>query len=118
MAGVLRAKQLWVEAFTGLRVEQFGRLLKAVRERGGDGCGWVRPWRLPLAERALLVAVCYRTNLTMRQLGPLFGIPAATVCRLIQRLGPLLALEPVRASQDAVERLWIVDGGRHAHSGP
>lgn len=57
MAGVLRAEQVWVEAFTGLRVEQFGRLLKAVRGRGGDGCGWGRPWRLPLAERVLLVAV-------------------------------------------------------------
>lgn len=69
-----------------------------------------RPWRLPLAERVLLVAVYYRTNLTMRQLGPLFGVSPATVCRVIQRLGPLLALEPARASQEAVERLWIVDG--------
>ncbi|WP_030619049.1 IS5/IS1182 family transposase [Streptomyces fulvoviolaceus] len=110
MAGVLRAERVWVEAFTGLRIEQFGRLLKAVRERGGDGCGWGRPWRLPLAERVLLVAVYYRTNLTMRQLAPLFGVSPATVCRVIQRLGPLLALEPVRAPQDAIERLWIVDG--------
>jgi transposase len=62
-----------------------------VRERGGEGCGWGRPWRLPLVERVLLVAVYYRTNLTMRQLAPLFGISPATVCRVIQRLGPLLA---------------------------
>ncbi|MFF0537091.1 transposase [Streptomyces coelicoflavus] len=110
MAGVLRAGRMWVETFTGLRVDQFGRLLRAVRERGGEGCGWGRPWRLPLAERVLLVAVYYRTNLTMRQLAPLFGVSPATVCRVIQRLGPLLALEPVRTSQDAVERLWIVDG--------
>jgi hypothetical protein len=41
----------------------------------------------------LLVAVYYRTNLTMRQLAPLFGISPATVCRVIQRLRPLLALE-------------------------
>lgn len=72
--------------------------------------GWGRPWRLPLAERVLLVAVYYRTNLTMRQLAPLFGVSPATVCRVIQRLGPLLALEPVSVPQDAVERLWIVDG--------
>ncbi|WLW56817.1 transposase family protein [Streptomyces sp. YU58] len=110
MGGVLRAEPVWVETFTGLRAEQFGRLLRAVRERGGEGCGWGRPWRLPLAERVLLVAVYYRTNLTMRQLAPLFGICPATVCRVIQRLGPLLALEPVRAPQEAVERLWIVDG--------
>jgi hypothetical protein len=99
-----------VETFTGLRADQFGRLLRAVRERGGEGCGWGRPWRLPLAERVLLVAVYYRTNLTMRQLAPLFGVSPATVCRLIQWIGPLLALEPARTSQDAVERLWIVDG--------
>jgi hypothetical protein len=110
MAGVLRAERVWVEASRGLRIDQFGRLLRAVRARGGDGCGWGRPWRLPLAERVLLVAVYYRTNLTMRQLAPLFGVSPATVCRVIQRLGPLLALEPVRAPQDAIERLWIVDG--------
>ncbi|MET9720794.1 IS5/IS1182 family transposase, partial [Streptomyces rochei] len=27
MAGVLRAERVWVETFTGLRVDQFGRLL-------------------------------------------------------------------------------------------
>ncbi|MER6852585.1 transposase family protein, partial [Streptomyces flaveolus] len=103
MAGVLRAERVWVETFTGLRMDQFGRLLKAVRERGGEGCGWGRPWRLPLAERVLLVAVYYRTNLTVRQLAPLFGISPATVCRVIQRLGPLLALEPARACADAAD---------------
>jgi hypothetical protein len=30
--------------------------------------------------------------------------------RVIQRLGPLLALEPARAPQEAIERLWIVEG--------
>lgn len=30
MAGVLRAERVWVETFTGLRLEQFERLLKAV----------------------------------------------------------------------------------------
>jgi hypothetical protein len=49
---------MWVETFTGLRIEQFGRLRKALRERGGEGCAW----RFPLAERVLLVAVCYRTD--------------------------------------------------------
>ncbi|MFD5259069.1 transposase family protein [Streptomyces bobili] len=110
MARVLRAERVWVETFTGLRIDQFGRLLRAVWERGGEGCGWGRPWRLPLAERVLLMAVYYRTNLTTRQLAPLFGVSPATVCRGIQGLGPLLALEPTRTSQDAVERLWIVDG--------
>ncbi|USQ84719.1 transposase family protein [Streptomyces phaeoluteigriseus] len=92
--------------------EHVGRPLNAARERGGDGCVWGRPWRLPLAERVLLVAVYNRTNLTMRQLAPPSDISSATVCRVIQHLGPLLALEPVRASQDALERIWIVDGSR------
>lgn len=57
-----------------------------------------------------MVAVYYRTNLTMRQLAPLFGVSPATVCRVIQRLGPVLAIEPVRRPADATDRLWIVDG--------
>ncbi len=95
---------MWVETFTGLRVDQFGRLQVTVRERGGEEYGWGRPWRLPLAERVLLVAVYYRTNLTMRQLAPLFGVSPATACRVIQRLGPLLALEPVRAGAVPLRR--------------
>ncbi|MFD5763896.1 IS5/IS1182 family transposase, partial [Streptomyces sp. NPDC127044] len=57
MAGVLRADPLWVETFTGLRMKQFGRLLKVVRERGGDGPRFGRPWCLPLADRVLVLAV-------------------------------------------------------------
>ncbi|MER5348704.1 transposase family protein [Streptomyces mirabilis] len=110
MAGVLRADPLWMETFTGLRMKQFERLLKVVRERGGDGPRIGRPWCLPLADRVLVVAVYYRTNLTMRQLAPLFGVSPATVCRVIQRLRPLLALEPVSRPVDAADRLWIVDG--------
>lgn len=100
---------MWSERFTGLRLTQLSRLLKAVRERGGNGTMQGRPWSLPLAERVLLVAVYYRTNLTMRQLGPLFGVSSSTVCRMIQRLGPLLALEPVSRPADVADRLWIVD---------
>ncbi|MFF3209177.1 transposase [Streptomyces sp. NPDC002886] len=110
MGGVLRAEVLWVETFTGLRFERFAKLVKVVRERGGDGPGGGRPWCLPLADRVLLVAVYYRTNLTMRQLAPLFGISPATVCRVINKLGPLLALEPAPRPVADVDRLWIVDG--------
>ncbi len=104
MGGVLRVEPLWMETFTGLRTRRFEGLVKVGRERGGNGPGGGRPWRLPLAERVLLVAVYYRTNLTMRQLAPLFGVSTATVCRVVQRLGPLLALEPVRRTAPSVER--------------
>jgi hypothetical protein len=71
---VLSTEQVRVETFSGLRLTQFSRLLKAVRERGGNGTMQGRPWSLPLAERVLLDAVYYRTNLTMRQRGPLLGV--------------------------------------------
>lgn len=110
MTGVLRAERVWVETFTGLRVAQFSGLLKVVRERGGNGTLRGRPWALPLAGRVLMVAVYYRTDLTMRQLGPLSGVSSSTVCRVIRRLGPSPALEPVSRTADAADRLWIVDG--------
>ncbi len=50
------------------------------------------------------------TGLRMRQLAPLFGVSPATVCRVIQRLRPLLAIEPAIRPTDAVDRLRIVDG--------
>ncbi|MBQ1090072.1 transposase family protein [Streptomyces sp. B93] len=110
MGGVLRAEPLWVETFTGLRVDRFLKLVRVVRERGGNGPGGGRPWCLPLADRVLLVAVSCRTNLTMRQLAPLFGVSPATVCRVIQRLRPLLALEPAPRPVAGVDQLWMVDG--------
>ncbi|MER8235447.1 transposase family protein, partial [Streptomyces sp. NPDC094049] len=110
MGGVLRAEPVWVETFTGLRIDRFAKLVRVVKERGGNGPGGGRPWCLPLADRVLLVAVYYRTNLTMRQLGPLFGVSPATVCRVVQRLRPLLALERAPRPPADTERLWIVDG--------
>lgn len=62
-----------VETFTGLRMNQFERLFKVVRERGGDGPRIGRPWCLPPADRVLMVAVYHRPNPTMRQLAQLFG---------------------------------------------
>ncbi|WP_435191160.1 helix-turn-helix domain-containing protein [Streptomyces sp. bgisy126] len=81
-----------MKTFTGLRMRQFERLLKVVCERGGKGPGGGRPWCLSLADRVLLVAVHYRTNLTMPRFAPLFGCSPATVCRVIKRLRPLLAI--------------------------
>lgn len=53
-----------------------------------------RPWGLPLEVRALLVAAYWRTNLTMRQLAPLFGVSKSAADRINDHLEPKLALQP------------------------
>ncbi len=68
-----------------------------------------RPWALTLEDRVLLVAMYCRTNLTMRQLAPLFGISAAAVGRIISRHGPLLALGPGKRKPGR-HQILIVDG--------
>ncbi len=100
-----------IPVFTGLSVRQFRKLVIAVRRHGGPQVADGRPgrqWRLDLANRVLLVAVYYRTNLTMRQLAPLFGISPASAHRVIDRLGPHLALAPARRPGTA--KVLIVDG--------
>ena len=67
-----------------------------------------RPWSLPLKDRALLVAVCRRTNLTMRQLTPLCGVSTSSADRLIDHLGPMIALQPRKWF--AKDTVLIVDG--------
>lgn len=42
----MRAATLWVETFTRLRMRQCERLLKVVRERGGNGPGASRQAKL------------------------------------------------------------------------
>lgn len=54
------------------------------------------------------VATYWRTNLTMRQLGPLFGVSHSAAHRVIDTLGPLLALAPVRRRR--IAQVAIVDG--------
>ncbi|MFG1924349.1 transposase [Cryptosporangium sp. NPDC048952] len=101
-----------IPVFTGLSERQFRRLVATVARRGGDLVADGRPgrpWCLPLADRVLLVAVYYRTNLTMRQVAPLFGIRQAAVHRIIDRLAPLLTLSPV-TRRHSPERVLIVDG--------
>lgn len=64
------------------------------RREGADAVrrGW--PWALPLEDRALLVAAYWRTNLTRRQLAPRFGVSKSAADRIIDHLGPMLALQP------------------------
>jgi DDE superfamily endonuclease/Helix-turn-helix of DDE superfamily endonuclease len=101
----------WIVPFTGLQPGQFRKLVRLVAQRGGpdieDGRPG-RPWALPLADRVLLVATYWRTNLTMRQIGPLFGVSHSAAHRVIDSLSPLLALAPVRKRR--VDSVAIVDG--------
>jgi hypothetical protein len=71
VAGVITASEpSWIAPFTGLSPRLFGKLVTVLRREGADAVGKGRPWSLPLEDRALLVAVYWRTNLTMRQLAP------------------------------------------------
>ena len=109
---VITASQAeWITPFTGLTPRQFRKLVSVVVARGGAEIADGRPgrqWRLALADRVLLVAVYWRTNLTMRQIGPLFGVSHSAAHRVIDSLGPLLTLAPVRRRR--VDQVVIVDG--------
>ncbi|MCF2534079.1 transposase [Yinghuangia soli] len=112
MAVVSAADRELVPVFTGLTYAQFRALVRVVQVRGGhalDPARPGRPWALPLEDRVLIVAFYLRTNLTMRQLGPLFGVSHAAAHRIVDKHSPLLALDPPRAKPRAGEVL-IVDG--------
>ncbi|MGW7007476.1 transposase family protein [Streptomyces sp. NPDC054933] len=52
--------------------------------------------------RVLLAAMYCRSNLSVPQLAPLFGISTAAVGRIITRHGQLLTLVPAKRGQAAV----------------
>ena len=70
--------------------------MTALRREGADPVRKGRPWSLPLEDRVLLVAAYWRTNLTLRQLAPLFGVSKSAANRVIDHLGPSLALQQRR----------------------
>ncbi|REK90999.1 IS5/IS1182 family transposase [Streptomyces inhibens] len=109
MSGVTTASEpSWIAPFTGLSPRQFGKLITALRREGADPVRKGRQWSLPLEDRVLLVAVYWRTNLTLPQLAPLFGVLKSAADRIIDHLGPSLALQPrKRFRKDTV---LIVDG--------
>ncbi len=108
MTGVITASQLsWIGPFTGLSPRCFDKLVTALRREGADTVRRGRPWGLPLEDRVLLVAAYWRTNLTLRQLAPLFGVSKSAADRITNRLAPLLDLRPRRFRKDTV---LIVDG--------
>lgn len=98
----------WITPFAGLRPRCFGKLLMTLRRDGADVVHRGRRWSLQLEDRVLLVTAYWRTNLTLRQLAPLFGVSKSTADRVINHLGPLLALQPRR--RFAKGTVLIVDG--------
>ncbi|MFE3415492.1 transposase [Streptomyces mirabilis] len=109
MAGVITASEpSWITPFTGLSPRQFRKPVTALRREGTDPVRRGRPWGLSLEDRVLLVTAYWRTNLTPRQLAPLFGVSKSAADRMIAHLGPSLALQPrKRFRRDTV---LIVDG--------
>lgn len=109
MAGVITASEpSWIAPFAGLSPRQFSKLITALRREGADPVRKGRPWSLPLEDRVLLVAAYWRTNLTLRQLAPLFGVSKSAADRIVDHLGPALALEPRRRFRK--DTVLIVDG--------
>ncbi|MFJ5610625.1 transposase [Streptomyces sp. NPDC093221] len=95
-------------SFTGLRSRDFRKLVTLLRREGADRTRRGRPWSLPLEERVLLVTAYWRTNLTLRQLAPLFGISKSSADRIIGHIGPLLALK--QRQRFHAGTVLIVDG--------
>jgi hypothetical protein len=105
----IRADQpQWIPVFTGLSGRQFGRLVGIVAGRGGEQSGAGRRWGLPLADRVLLVATYYRTNLTLRQIAPLFGVSKSAAGRIVDHLAPHLVLMP-QTRRHRPDTVLIVD---------
>lgn len=98
----------WIEPFTGLSLRCFGKLVASVRREQASDQQRGRPWSLPLEDCVLLVTAYWRTNLTMRQLAPLFGISKSAADRIIDHMSPLLALR--QRKQFRKDTVLIVDG--------
>ncbi|MFE2738649.1 transposase [Streptomyces sp. NPDC059349] len=97
-----------LHAWTGLAGPQMQHLVGQLWDLAPD-TGRGRPWALPFADQVLLVVLSYRTNLTMQQLGSLFGISHAAAHRVIARLAEPLAQLLGPPPTDRRE-LWVVDG--------
>lgn len=109
MPGVITASQpSWIAPFTGLSPRAFRTLISQLRREGADTPRPGRPWSLLLEDRVLLVATYWRTNLTLRQLAPLFGVSKSAADRIVDHTAPLLALKPRR--RFGKDTVLIVDG--------
>lgn len=94
--------------FAGLSPHAFRKLTTMLRHDGADQVRPGRRWSLSLEDRVLLVTAYWRTNLTLRQLAPLFGVSRSAVGRIIGHVGPPLALKPRHRFRG--DTVLIVDG--------
>lgn len=83
-------------------------LVGQLRREGADTPRPGRPWSLSLEDRVLLVATYWRTNLTLRQLAPLFGVSKSAADRIVDHTAPLLILQQRRRFRE--DAVLIVDG--------
>ncbi|MBC9719574.1 transposase [Streptomyces sp. TRM66268-LWL] len=82
MAGVITASEpSWIGPFSGLSPRRFGKLVACVRRATTGELRRGRPWGLSLEDRILLVTAYWRTNLTMRQIAPPFGVSKSAADR-------------------------------------
>ncbi|MFC8405756.1 transposase family protein [Streptomyces griseoincarnatus] len=86
----------------------FGALVRGLRREEGGVSRPGRPWSLSLEDRVLLVVAYWRTNLTLRQLAPLFGVSKSAAARIVRCTGPLLALKQRQRFRSGT--VLIVDG--------
>lgn len=88
---------------------QFRALVGIMADRGGEQCGAGRRWGQPLVARVQLVAVYCRTNPTLRQVAPLFGVSKSAAGRIVDHLAGFLVLAPL-AGRHPSHTVLIVDG--------
>lgn len=109
MTGVIMTSEpSWIAPFTGLSPRQFTKLITALRLGGADPVRKGRPWSLPVEDRVLLVAVYWRTNLTLRQLAPLFSVSKSAADRIVDNVGRPSPSSPRRCFRKGA--VLIVDG--------
>lgn len=109
VAGVITASEPhWIALFSGLQPRDFRRLIATLRREGAELTRRGRPWSLSLEDRVLLVTAYWRTNLTLRQLAPLFGMSKSAADRIVDHVGPLLAFK--QRQRFRAGTVLIVDG--------
>jgi hypothetical protein len=95
-----------ISALTALSKPELARLTRWLR--AGE-----RPqsrWAQPLERRVIIACTALRTNLTIRELGAVFGISKSQAHRIVADLVPRVAALLVRTVDLDLRWSWVVDG--------